>query len=78
MNTIKHFNNIANGFDRITGGMSGLEAEFKYVAPVTDLDKAQIDVMIASAHQLIVAPEALTAVVSEGPPDPHPHTPPTP
>ena len=35
MNTIKHFHNIAGGFDRITGGMSGLEAEFKYVAPVS-------------------------------------------
>jgi len=70
MNTIKHFHNIANGFDRITGGMSGLEAEFKHVAPVTDLDKAQIDVMIASAQQLIVAAEALKSVVFEGQPDP--------
>ena len=70
MNTIKHFHNIAGGFDRITGGMSGLEAEFKYVAPVTDLDKAQIDVMIGSAQQLIVAAEALKSVVFEGQPDP--------
>jgi len=70
MNTIKHFHNIAGGFDRITGGMSGLGAEFKYVAPVTDLDKAQIDVMIASAQQLIVAAEALKSVVFEGQPDP--------
>jgi len=62
MNTIKHFHNIANGFDRITSGMSGLEAEFKYVAPVTDLDKAQIDVMIASAQQMIVAAGALKTV----------------
>jgi hypothetical protein len=70
MNTIKHFHNIANGFDRITSGMSGLEAEFKYVAPVTDLDKAQIDVMIASAQNLIAAAEALKSVVFEGQPDP--------
>ena len=62
MNTIKHFHNIANGFDRISSGMSGLEAEFKYVAPVTDLDKAQIDVMIASAHNMIAAAEALKTV----------------
>jgi len=70
MNTIKHFHNIAGGFDRITGGMSGLGAEFKYVAPVTDLDKAQIDVMIASAQNLIAAAEALKSVVFEGQPDP--------
>ena len=68
MNTIKHFHNIAGGFDRITGGMSGLESEFKYVAPVTDLDKAQIDVMIASAQQLIAAAALLKDVVFEGPP----------
>jgi len=34
------------------------------------LDKAQIDVMIASAQQLIVAAEALKSVVFEGQPDP--------
>jgi len=70
MNTIKHFHNIANGFDRITSGMTGLEAEFKYVAPVTDLDKAQIDIMVASAQQLIAAAEALKSVVFEGQPEP--------
>ena len=62
MNTIKHFNNIANGFDRIASAMNGLESEFKEVAPITDLDKAQIDVMIASAQNMIAAAEALKSV----------------
>ena len=70
MNTIKHFHNIANGFNRITSGMSGLESEFKNVAPVTDLDKAQIDIMVASAQQLIAAAEVLKGVVFEGQPEP--------
>ena len=62
MNTIKHFHSIANGFDRIASAMSGLESEFKEVAPITDLDKAQIDVMIASAQNMIAAAEALKTV----------------
>ena len=62
MNTIKHFHNIANGFDRIASAMNGLESEFTSVAPITDLDKAQIDVMVASAHQMIAAAEALKTV----------------
>lgn len=62
MNTIKHFHNIANGFDRIASAMSGLESEFQQVAPITDLDKAQIDVMIASAQNMITAAEALKTV----------------
>ena len=62
MNTIKHFHNIANGFNRIASAMSGLESEFTNVAPITDLDKAQIDVMIASAQNMIVAAEALKSV----------------
>ena len=69
MNTFKHFNNISNGFARITSGMSGLESEFKYVTSITDLDKAHIDVMIASAQSMITAAEALKSTVFEGPPD---------
>ena len=62
MNTIKHFHGVANGFDRIASSMAGLEAEFKEVAPITDLDKAQIDVMIGSANNMIAAAEALKLV----------------
>ena len=62
MNTIKHFSNIAHGFNQISSSMSGLESEFKEVAPITDLDKAQIDVMIASAQNMIAAAEALKSV----------------
>ena len=62
MNTIPHFNNIASGFNRIASSINGLNAEFTSVAPITDLDKAQIDVMVASAHQMIAAAEALKTV----------------
>ena len=62
MNTIPHFNNIANGFNRIASSINGLESEFSSVAPITDLDKAQIDVMVASAQQMIAAAEALKTV----------------
>ena len=69
MNTIPHFNNIANGFNRIASAMSGLESEFKEVAPITVLDKAQIDVMIASAQNMIAAAEALKTVQYNPTPD---------
>ena len=70
MNTIKHFHGVANGFDRIASSMAGLESEFKEVAPITDLDKAQIDVMIASAQNMITAAEALKSVAYNPTPDP--------
>jgi len=70
MNTIAHFYNAARGFNLINAAISGLEAEFTNVAPITDLDKAQIDVMVASAQQMIAAAEALKSVVFEGQPDP--------
>ena len=69
MNTIKHFHNIANGFDRIASGMSGLESEFKFIAPISDLDKQQIDLLVASAQSLITAAVALKDVAFEGLPD---------
>ena len=70
MNTIPHFNNIANGFNRIASSINGLNAEFTSVAPITDLDKAQSDVMVASAHQMIAAAEALKTVQFVPTPDP--------
>ena len=63
MNTIAHFYNAARGFNLINNTITALQAEFEQVAPVTDLDKAQIDVMVASAQQLIAAAEALKTVV---------------
>ena len=69
MNTIKHFHGVANGFDRIASSMAGLESEFTNIAPITDLDKAQIDVMIASAQNMIAAAEALKTVVFQLTPD---------
>lgn len=62
MNTIGHFYNAAKGFNLINNTIAGLETEFTEVAEVTDLDKVQIDVMIASAQNLIVAAEALKSV----------------
>ena len=59
MNTLPHFTNIANGFNRIASSMLGLESEFTNVAPITDLDKAQIDVMIGNAQAMIATAEAL-------------------
>lgn len=62
MNTIAHFYNAARGFNLINNTVTALAAEFEQVAPITDLDKAQIDVMVASAQQLIAAAEALKTV----------------
>ena len=62
MNTIAHFYNAARGFNLISSTVTALAAEFEQVAPITDLDKAQIDVMIASAQNMIVAAEALKSV----------------
>ena len=70
MNTIAHFYNAARGFNLINNTIAALQAEFEQVAPVTDLDKAQIDVMVASAQQLIAAAEALKDVVYTPPLDP--------
>ena len=70
MNTIAHFYNAARGFNLINNTITALQAEFEQVAPVTDLDKAQIDVMVASAQQLIAAAEALKTVVYTPPVDP--------
>ena len=69
MNTFKHFHNISTGFSQIKNGMNGLESEFKYVAPSTDLDKSHIDIMITFAQNMIIAAEALKSVTFEGPPD---------
>lgn len=68
MHTIAHFHNIANGFARIAGAMSGLAADFKDVAPRTDLDVAHIDLAIAQAQAMIAEAEALKSVVYEAQP----------
>ena len=70
MNTIAHFYNAARGFNLINSTIAGLNAEFTSVAPITDLDKAQIDVMIASAQNMIAAAEALKTVQFVPTPDP--------
>ncbi len=67
LNTITHYNGMASGFDRIASSMNGLESEFRQVAPSTDLDKAQLDVMIASAQNMIDGLEALKLVPYEPP-----------
>jgi len=66
LNTITHYNGMASGFDRIVSSMNGLESEFTHVAPSTDLDLAQLDVMIASAQNMIAGFEALKTVEFEG------------
>ena len=72
MNTLKHHNNIANGFNRINSAMTGLQYEFEQVAPITDLDKGQIDVFIAAAQQMIAAAQALKQVAYDPTPSEDP------
>ena len=69
MNTITHFYNAARGFNLINNTITALAAEFEQVAPITDLDKAQIDVMVASAQQLIAAAEGLKTVAYDPTPE---------
>lgn len=67
MNTLPDFANASKNISALSGVIAGLEYKFQFDAPRTDLDEQHIDLLVASAQQLIAAAEALKTVVYEGP-----------
>ena len=72
MSTINQFASITNSMARISGSINDLAYQYKEVAPRTPLDDANIDLLIVTAEQLIVAAQALETI----PYDPTPPAPP--
>jgi hypothetical protein len=72
MNTINQFASITNNMAQISGSIGDLAYQYKEVAPRTALDDANIDLLIQTAQQLIVAAQALETI----PYDPTPPAPP--
>ena len=62
MSTINQFASITNSMARISGSINDLAYQYKEVAPRTALDDANIDLLIQTAQQLIVAAQALEAI----------------
>tara|TARA_R110002096_G_scaffold134887_1_gene286239 strand:+ start:605 stop:832 length:228 start_codon:yes stop_codon:yes gene_type:complete len=72
MPTINQFASITNNMAQISGSIGDLAYQYKEIAPRTALDDANIDLLIVTAEQLIVAAQALETI----PYDPTPPAPP--
>lgn len=72
MTTINQFASITNNMAQISGSIGDLAYNYKEIAPRTALDDANIDLLIQTAQQLIVAAQALETI----PYDPTPPVPP--
>ena len=72
MSTINQFASITNSMARISGSINDLAYNYKEIAPRTPLNDANIDLLIVTAEQLIVAAQALETI----PYDPTPPAPP--
>ena len=68
--TINQFASITNNMARISGSIGDLAYRFKEVAERTALDDANIDVLIATAQQLIVQAQALETIPFDPTPAP--------
>ena len=72
MSTINQFASITNNMAMISGSIGDLAYQYKEIAPRTELDDANIDLLIQTAQQLIVQAQALETI----PYDPTPPVPP--
>ena len=72
MKTINQFASITNNVAQISGSIGDLAYQYKEIAPRTELDDANIDLLIQTAQQLIVQAQALETI----PYDPTPPAPP--
>jgi len=70
MATINQFASITNNMARISGSIGDLAYNFKEVAERTALDDANIDLLIATAEQLIVQAQALETIPYDPTPEP--------
>jgi hypothetical protein len=67
-----HFSAIATVMSSVTSRMAALEQQFAAVAPITEMDEASIDLLIANATAIIAAAEALKLVEYAPPAPPAP------
>ena len=69
MNTIFTFASLTQALATVQGGLGTLSFNYKEDAPRTALDEAHIDLLIASAQQMITAAEQLKSVEYDPTPD---------
>ena len=62
MATINQFASITNNMALISGSIGDLAYNFKEVAERTALDDANIDLLVASANEMIAAATALKSI----------------
>ena len=70
MATINQFASITNNMAFISGSIGDLAYQFKEVAERTALDDANIDLLIATAEQLIFQAQALETIPYDPTPAP--------
>ena len=71
-----HYSGIARSISGISSRMAALAQHFAAVAPRTASDEAWIDLLVASASQMMIAANALKDIVYVAPPPPAPVEPP--
>ena len=69
MNTIHQFASITKNLSGTSASLNDLAFNYKEIAPRTDLDLAHIDLLVAQAQQMILAANALKAVVYDPSPE---------
>ena len=69
-----HYSSIARNISGISSRMAALAQQFGAVAPRTTSDEAWIDLLVASASQMMIAANALKDIVYVAPP-PEPSAP---
>ena len=62
MDTIFTFASLTQALSTVQGGLGTLGYAYKETAPRTELDEAHIDLLIASANEMIAAATALKSV----------------
>jgi hypothetical protein len=62
MNTIFTFASLTQALATVQSGLGTLAYDYKETAPRTALDEAHIDLLVASANEMIVAAEALKSI----------------
>ena len=70
LNTIHHYSNALKQISSLTSVIAALSYEFKETAPRTELDEDHIDLLVASAQELITSAEALKTVAYDPTPEP--------
>jgi len=73
-----HYSSIARSISGISSRMAALAAQFSVIAPRSEADEAWIDLLIASASNMLQSASDLKDIEYTPPPPPEPDPEPTP